>query len=317
MVSAVVEPVGVLTVARPLTEVDRALAGLALSLFVIGGFGAILAGVAGLAIGRSALRPIDDLTRAAERVARTQELGEHIEVEGDDEVARLAATFNAMLAALEESRLQQRRLVRDAGHELRTPLTALRMNVELLARPDGISEEVRRELVAAAVEEVEALSVLVNEVVDLAGDRYADEPMETVDLGVVVAASVDRCRRRSGREVDVAGEGMAVSGRPSAIARAIDNLLDNAVKWSPSDTPIEVTVTAGRVAVRDHGPGISAEDRPRVFDRFYRSSAARALPGSGLGLAIVKQVAEDHGGTVFVEDAPGGGAVVGLALPTA
>ncbi|RPI21461.1 MAG: sensor histidine kinase, partial [Actinobacteria bacterium] len=309
MVSARVEPIGILTVARPLAEVDQALAGLAVSLVAIGGIASLLAGVAGLLIGRSALRPIDDLTRAAEHVAETQQLAQRIEVEGEDEVARLAASFNAMLAALEESRLQQRRLVRDAGHELRTPLTALRMNVEMLARPVGISDEVRRELVAAAVEEVEALSALVAELIDLATDRHAEEPMTAVDLGEMVAEAAERCRRRSGREVVVAGDGGTVRVRRSAVARAVDNLLDNAVKWSPEGTPIEVSLASGRVAVRDHGPGIAAEDRPKVFDRFYRADAARAMPGSGLGLSIVKQIAEDHGGSVFVEEAYGGGAV--------
>jgi two-component system sensor histidine kinase MprB len=296
MVAARVEPIGVLTVARPLAEVDQALAG--------------------LLIGRSALRPIDALTSAAERVAETQQLAERIEVEGDDEVARLATSFNAMLAALEESRQQQRQLVRDAGHELRTPLTALRMNVEMLARSEGLSDDVRKELVAAAVEEVEALSSLVTEVIDLASDHRAEEPMEVFDLDGAVAEAAERCRRRSGREIVVVAGGGSVLARRSAIGRALDNLLDNAVKWSEADKPIEISATMGRVAVRDHGPGIAAQDQSRVFDRFYRADSARGMAGSGLGLSIVKQTADDHGGSVFVEEAAGGGAVVGFALPT-
>jgi two-component system sensor histidine kinase MprB len=316
MVAARVEPIGVLTVARPLAEVDQALAGLAVSLFAIGSIGSLLAGLAGLLIGRSALRPIDALTSAAERVAETQQLAERIEVEGDDEVARLATSFNAMLAALEESRQQQRQLVRDAGHELRTPLTALRMNVEMLARSEGLSDDVRKELVAAAVEEVEALSSLVTEVIDLASDHRAEEPMEVFDLDGAVAEAAERCRRRSGREIVVVAGGGSVLARRSAIGRALDNLLDNAVKWSEADKPIEISATMGRVAVRDHGPGIAAQDQSRVFDRFYRADSARGMAGSGLGLSIVKQTADDHGGSVFVEEAAGGGAVVGFALPT-
>jgi two-component system sensor histidine kinase MprB len=249
-------------------------------------------------------------------VAETQHLAERIAVEGDDEVARLAAAFNSMLAALEESRTQQRRLVRDAGHELRTPLTALRMNIEMLARSDHITEEERRQIMDAAVDEVAALSSLVAEVVDLATDRRSEGPMESLDLNLVVAEAAARCRRRSGREILVTGGGGVATASRSAIGRAVDNLLDNAVKWSPVDTPIEVALTPGRVAVRDHGTGIADADRPRVFDRFYRAETARAMPGSGLGLSIVEQIATEHQGSVFIEDAPGGGAIVGFAIPT-
>jgi len=316
MISGEVGGIGVLQIARPLTELDATLSGLALALLVIGVVGTALAGVIGLVVARSSLKPIDELTETTERVAETQSLGERIDIDRDDEVGRLAESFNTMLAALEESRLQQRRLVRDAGHELRTPLTALRMNVALLAR-DDLPETERDKVLDAATREVEALSLLVGEVVDLATDRYADEPMSEVDLRSVVEEAVERAQRRMGRAFEVMGDGGLVMGRTSALGRAVDNLLDNANKWSPPDRPIAVRVSDGRVEVSDRGPGIAATDRDRVFDRFYRSDAARALPGSGLGLSIVKQIALDHGGSVFVEETRGGGATVGFEIPAA
>jgi len=314
MISGPVGGIGVLQIARPLTEVDRTLSGVAAALFVIGVVGTALAGVIGLVVARSSLKPIDDLTEAAEHVAETQSLGERIDVDRDDEVGRLAGSFNTMLGALEESRLQQRRLVRDAGHELRTPLTALRMNVELLARGD-LPPDARDQLIEAATEEVEALSLLVGEVVDLATDRYADEPIDDVDLLALVEDAVARASRRAGRPINVSGNGAIVRGRSTSLERAVDNLLDNANKWSPEGAPITVTVAGGTVSVSDQGPGIAPMDRDRVFDRFYRSDSARAMPGSGLGLSIVRQIVADHGGSVFVGEAAEGGAIVGFAIP--
>ena len=232
-------------------------------------------------------------------------------------MGRLAASFNAMLGALEESRDQQRRLVRDAGHELRTPLTALRTNLELLERGDELDSVQRTELIEAATLEVSELTELVTEVVDLASDRFAEEPEQTVRLDEIVARSVGRLRRRTERSVDFDAAASVVTGRPSSLERAVDNLLDNAHKWSPHDAVIEVTVSDGRVGVSDHGPGIDVGERARVFDRFYRTPEARTMPGSGLGLSIVSQVVDDHGGEVFVTETPGGGATVGFRIPSA
>lgn len=305
---------GTLQVARPLTEVDATLASLAGALLLIGIVGTALAGVIGYAVSRSAVRPIETLTGAAENVARTQDLDSRIEVRTDDEVGRLATSFNEMLAALEESQDQQRRLVRDAGHELRTPLTALRTNIEFLARYDDIPPDQRRDLLDAATAEVEDLSVLVNEVVDVASDRYADEPFTEVNLQDVVETAVDRAQRRSGHPIAATTDQSLVRGRPAALGRAVDNLLDNAVKWSPDGASVEVSVEGGRLAVHDHGPGIAADDRDLVFERFYRAPGARAAPGSGLGLSIVKQIVESHDGSVFAGETPGGGATVGFEL---
>ena len=305
---------GIVQIARPLTEVDATLAGLSAALFVFGVVGVLLAAGAGLLIARSALKPIDELAEAAEHVAETQDLGARIEIVSNDEVGRLAAEFNAMLAALETSRQEQQRLVRDAGHELRTPLTALRTNIELLGRTPGLTDDQRSELISAADAEVKDLSSLVGEVVDLASDRHTEGPTEDLLLDETVALCVERAIRRFDVEIRLDAEPSPVRGRPAALSRAVDNLLDNAVKWGADDGPIDVKVAGGRVTVRDHGPGIDAADRDQVFDRFYRSAAARSMPGSGLGLSIVKQVVEAHGGAVFAEPAEGGGAVVGFDL---
>ncbi len=314
MITFVSDPLGLVQMARPLTEVDSTLAGLAVALSFIGLSGVLLAAGAGVLVARSAIKPIDELAEAAEHVAETQDLAARIEVGPNDEIGRLARNFNAMLSALEESRAQQQRLVRDAGHELRTPLTALRTNIELLGRTKNLSDEQRLELITAAEAEVKDLSVLVGEVVDVASDRYTEEPIEELFLDDIVDRSVERASRRTTIDIKVTSERSPVDGRSVALARAIDNLLDNALKWGSDGEQIEVAVSGGRVSVRDHGPGIDETDRDHVFDRFYRSPSARSMPGSGLGLSIVKQIVEAHGGTLFAEAADGGGAVVGFEI---
>ncbi len=307
---------GAIQMARSLEEFDRSVAGLTRTMTLIGGIGVALAALLGLALGRGVLRPLDQLTETVEHVAATKELAARIEVGRDDEVGRLARSFNDMLEALQTSRTQQHQLVRDAGHELRTPLTALRTNIEVLARTDTVTAGERTELLDAATSELAELSALVSELVELAGDPDATSgAMEPVALDVLVEQVVDRFRRRLNRPIELTATPTSVTGRPAALERAVGNLIDNADKWSPDGAPIRISVGAGRVAVVDSGPGIDPADRPRVFDRFYRSAEARTRPGSGLGLAIVDKVVTDHGGTVFVDDAATGGALVGFVLP--
>lgn len=307
---------GAIQVARSLREVDDTLAGVTGTLTIAGGLGVLLAGLLGLVVARSALRPVDRLTETVEHVTETKELAARIDVEREDEVGRLARRFNAMLEALEQSRAQQQQLVRDAGHELRTPLTALRTNIELLARADTLPADQRRELLDAATFELRELSDLTAELVDLAADpESVTEVFETVRLDELVERVVDRFRRRTGRVIDLTVAPTSVTARSSALERAVGNLIDNAHKWSPDGAAIAVTVAGGRVMVGDRGPGIDDADKERVFDRFYRTPAARTTAGSGLGLAIVKKVVEEHGGTVLVADRSGGGAEVGFELP--
>ena len=308
--------IGALQIARTLTETDSILSALRMRLLLIGAGVVALAAAIGGAVARRYLQPVAELTTAAEHVAETQELSGRIEVTSSDEVGRLAVSFNAMLDALEESRRQQRQLVHDAGHELRTPLTALRTNLEVLGRSGDMPDDEREQLLADVRFELEQLSSLVAEVVDLATHAEAPEE-ESTDLRFdeLVQRVAERTRRRTDRPIEVSAQPAVVHGSETMLERAVGNLLDNAHKWSPNGRPIEVTVAGGRVAVRDHGPGVAREDKPRVFDRFYRSTAARSMPGSGLGLAIVRQIVSNHSGRVFVADAPGGGAIVGFEIP--
>lgn len=303
-------------VARQLGEVDATLRGLGIVLLFVALGGVGLAGGLGLLVARSALRPVGKLTAAAETVARTQDLDAPIVVDQRDEIGRLASSFNAMLRALKESRDQQQRLVADASHELRTPLTSLRTNIEMLSRNEEMEGDERAKLLADLNLEMEALSNLVAELVDLAtASEAADEEPRDVRLDEIASIVVERARRRTGQRIDFEATPGVVRARPAKLERAAANLVDNACKWNSNGEPIEVRVRGGRIDVRDHGPGIDSKDLPHVFDRFYRAPSARSMPGSGLGLAIVKQVVEGQGGRVWAEPAPGGGALVGFEIP--
>ena len=307
---------GVFQIARSLEEVDATLASLAWTLSLIGLVGIAGAALLGLFVARSSLRPIEELTDAAEKVAATKQLAERIEVDREDELGRLAASFNEMMEALESSREQQRRLVRDAGHELRTPLTALRTNIEFLAKADELTESDKAAVYADLGTELAELTDLVNEVVEVAAEADFTEPETAIDLGDLAEEVVNRFRRRATQPVELQLEEPAtLHGRRTSLERALGNLIDNATKWSPPDVPIVVSVAGARVVVENRGPGIAPEDRERVFDRFYRAASARSKPGSGLGLSIVKQVVETHGGRVFIDQAPSGATVVGFDLP--
>jgi two-component system, OmpR family, sensor histidine kinase MprB len=304
-----------LQVVRPLNEVDSALSRLRIFLFVIAISGIALAAALGLIVSRAAIAPVARLTRATERVTETGDLSERIPADGQDEVSRLAASYNAMLAALEESLRAQRQLVADASHELRTPLTSLRTNFEVLMSDRELDPEERRKLLDDVVEQIGEMTALISELIELArGDTHPTEP-EEVRLDLVAADAVERTRRdRPGVEFRTDFASSVVRGVPSSLERAIGNVLDNAAKWSPPGGEVDVRVADGTVEVRDHGPGIDDTDLPYVFDRFYRSPSARTLPGSGLGLAIVRQVAEAHGGQVVAERAEGGGTRVTIRL---
>ena len=300
-------------VARPLTEVDDALGQLRLYLLLVALGGIGLAAAFGLVVSRAALAPVRRLTETAERVSVTGDLSERIELDGNDELSRLAGSFNAMLAALEDSTRAQRQLVADASHELRTPLTSLRTTIEVLASDRALPAEERGKLLSDVVEQLGEMTTLIAELIELArAEQHTAEP-EEVRLDLVAAEAVDRARRnRPGVTYTEDFAETVVHGVEGMIERAISNLLDNAAKWSPAGAEVRVEVRDGQVAVRDHGPGISDEDLPYVFDRFYRARSARGMPGSGLGLAIVRQVAEAHGGEVVAERASDGGTRVVL-----
>jgi two-component system, OmpR family, sensor histidine kinase MprB len=306
---------GAVQIARQVSESDDVIDVLRTRLVIIALAGIALAALAAWLVMRRATRPIEQLTDTAERIAETQDLATPIPVEGHDEVGRLAASFNTMLIALDTSREQQQRLVVDASHELRTPLTAVRTNIDFLGRATTLDAEQRAELIAETRLELDELTNLVSEMVELATDVRSEEPVAPVALGDVVNAVATRFRRRSGTAINIdvsdAGE---IDGRRAMLDRAVANLVDNALKFSPSGAAVDVTVRGTTIEVADRGPGIDPEDRARVFDRFYRATGARTLPGSGLGLSIVSQIATLHGGTVSLDAREGGGTVARLSL---
>ncbi|HYM45004.1 MAG TPA: HAMP domain-containing sensor histidine kinase [Solirubrobacteraceae bacterium] len=323
-------PGRVVQFAQPLSEVDKLLSHLRLILVLLGLGGIALAALLGRLVARAAVMPVRRLTRAAEHVAETQDLSQRISPVGEDEIGRLAVSFNAMLDALERSMAAldasvsaQRQLVADASHELRTPVTSLRTNVEILQRAHDLAGPERERLLADVVEQIEELTLLMSDLIDLARGEEQRADAEDVRLDAVVSEALVRTRRwpisdRSpATPLHATLQPVLVNGVAARLKRAVSNLIDNAVKYSPPGEAVEIVLRGGELTVRDHGPGIAPADMPHVFDRFYRGAEARGRPGSGLGLAIVRQVVTQHGGTVAAERAPGGGTLMRVRLPSA
>ncbi|HEX6471347.1 MAG TPA: HAMP domain-containing sensor histidine kinase [Streptosporangiaceae bacterium] len=313
-----------ISTAAPLSETERTLQNLALLLVIVAAVGVVGAATAGLLIARAALRPVDRLTDAAEHIARTEDLDTQIPEGGKDEIARLSRAFNTMTGALSASRNRQRMLIADAGHELRTPLTSLRTNIDLLLRSEilgrDLPTETRHNLLASVKAQLRELSSLVGDLLELARHTPAEPSTEIVPLHEVVANAVERARLRGpGLRIDAETEPWYVHGDAGSLERAVMNLLDNAVKFSPPGGSVEVRLRAGgrhgELTVRDHGPGIAGEDLPYVFERFWRSPSARSLPGAGLGLSIVALVVRESGGEVALEAAPDGGTLAKARFP--
>ncbi|AYY13521.1 sensor histidine kinase [Actinobacteria bacterium YIM 96077] len=308
-----------LVLAQSTEPTERTLDRLQVVSFVVGGLGILVAAWAGVSITQAGLRPVRRLTDAAEHVARTQRL-DPIDVDGNDEIARLAHAFNAMLAALNDARLRQARLVADAGHELRTPLTSMRTNLDLLEQSDrqgGLDADERAQLIADVRAQAEELSQLMGDLVELSREDRPQSASSRVDLADVVRDALSRVQRRApGVTFSADLHSWMVDGDAQLLGRAITNLLDNAAKYSPANGTVTVTLRDGTIDVCDEGPGIADEDLPHVFERFYRSSEARGRPGSGLGLAIVRTAAERHGGHVYAGRAPSGGARLTMSLPS-
>ncbi|MEU2156605.1 HAMP domain-containing sensor histidine kinase [Streptomyces sp. NPDC019396] len=311
------------SVARPLDEVDASLDRLALVLAVLAGVGVLAAGAAGLWVARTGLKPVDRLTGAVEHVARTEDLTVRIPVEGEDEIARLSRSFNQMTAALASSRDRQAQLIADAGHELRTPLTSLRTNIELLARSEQTGRALppgdRAALLASVKAQMSELAALIGDLQELSRpDSAAPGAVRVVGLHESARTALERARLR-GPELTIDAElrPWYVRAEPAALERALVNVLDNAVKFSPPSGRIDVLLDRGVLTVRDHGPGVPPDELPHVFERFWRSPSARALPGSGLGLSIVARTVQQAGGEVTLRPGEGGGTVAEIRLPGA
>jgi two-component system sensor histidine kinase MprB len=306
-----------LQAARSLEPANATMRRLTVVLALVSLAGVVLAALLGGLVGRSALRPVRRLMRGTRYVAATQDLSRRVDAVGDDELAGLARSFNAMLEALAESRRAQRQLVADASHELRTPLATVQANVELLSRAGELPPSERSQLREDLLSQLRELTMLVGDLVELAREHPPESELDELELHALVAGCVERARSRGGGvRFECELRPCAVRGDRARIERAVTNLLDNARKWSPDGGTVRVAVADGEVVVRDDGPGIDGADRPYVFDRFYRSAESRRLPGSGLGLAIVRQVAEMHGGAAYAAPPRNGrGAELHLRLP--
>ncbi|WP_410643766.1 sensor histidine kinase [Amycolatopsis sp. lyj-346] len=327
-VSTAPRPGGAIQVASRVIGIEETLDDLRILLTWIGLAGAALAGLVGWGVARAGLGPVHRLTGAVEKVAETQDLGSSIPVAGRDEIARLATAVNHLLTALAASKAAQQQLVQDAGHELRTPLTSLRTNVELLTYAEAqagsgrsLAPDDRARLLRDLGVQAEELTTLTTELVELAAENTDPEPFGPLDLADVVHGAVIRARARWPQVVFAVSAAPAnLTGQPGGLARVVLNLLDNAAKWSPpgGTVRVDLSTTDGytELTVTDEGPGIDEQDRPKVFERFYRATAARSMPGSGLGLAIVAQIVETHSGSVVAGAAAGGGAQLRVRLPS-
>ena len=322
------EPFGsgrAIELAQPLTEVDSLLSRLRLILALLDLAGIAIAAVLGRLVAGAAVLPLKRLTQATEHVTLTRDLSGRIKSTGQDEIGRLARSFNAMLDALEgsidaldASVHAQRQLVADASHELRTPITSLRTNIEILQQAEQMELADRRRLLSDVVEQIEELTLLMNDLIELARGEEPHAAAEEIRLDQLVREVVERTRRHAAEtRFELALAPTIVPGVPARLQRAITNLIDNAVKYSPPGEPVEIALRGEELTVRDHGPGIAEADLPHVFDRFYRGAEARGRPGSGLGLAIVRQVADQQGGRVSAERAPGGGTLMRLSFARA
>jgi two-component system sensor histidine kinase MprB len=306
---------GAVQAGRSLAETDRLLEALRDRTLVIMLIVTAAAGLIGWLLAHQITRRIEALTIAAEGVAKTGRLDVAVVSTGRDETARLAGAFNEMLAKLEDSRNAQQRLVQDASHELRTPLTSIRANVSVVRQFDRLDATQRQGVLDDLESESRELTALVDELIELAVDRRDEEADDDVSLGELAKRVVERARRRTGRPIAAETDDTVRRVRSQGIERALHNLIDNAVKFSPDGSAIEVRQYGGTIEVRDHGPGFAPGDLDRVFDRFYRAVEMRSRPGSGLGLAIVRDIAESHHGTATARNHPDGGAVVAITIP--
>jgi two-component system, OmpR family, sensor histidine kinase MprB len=311
-----IQGLGAVQLGRSLEGVDNVLARLRILLVALVVLGTAFAAAMARLFSRPVMQPITDLTRTAEHIEATGDLGRRLGARGTDEVGRMAERFDAMLDRVQASQVAQRRLVADASHELRTPVTSLRTNMEVLLAGAELEEGERRALLRDMVGQSEELSALVGDLIELARGDEGDPPVEEIAFDGLVAEAVERARRHApGVRFRTELAPCRIEGVPDRLGRAINNVLDNAARHSPADGVVDVQLRDGTLSVRDHGPGVAHDELPLLFDRFFRGADARGRQGSGLGLAIVRQVVESHGGAVDAANAQGGGLAVSLTLP--
>jgi two-component system sensor histidine kinase MprB len=293
---------------------------LALRLIVIALAGIVAALALSYLASRSALEPLESVTNKIEEVAETSNISYQLEEGRDDELGRLRRVFNKLLRSVDHSQAMQRQLVIDASHELRTPLTSLRTNAQVLRRSEGLSHDDLEQITGDMISQVDELTLLISDLTELARAQETVGPLEEIHLDELVDECVSTARTHARvREVTIDSDvsPSVVRGRRERIVRAVNNLINNAIKFAPERGRVTVQMAGGVIKVADDGPGVDAADAPYIFERFWRSSRARSLPGSGLGLAIVNQVATEMGGSVRVERSEElGGAQFVLELPT-
>ena len=312
-------PVGAVRVTQSIGAVHAAVRRAELGLALIGLVVLALGLSAGAVIAAQVARPLRRLEHVARRVAQG-DLGARAEIEGSREQRSLSSSFNEMTDRTQGLLRAQRDFVADASHQLRTPLTGLRLRLEE-AKASGVGGAAEGEL-DAAIGEVDRLSRTVDELLILsrAGERrLAGSVLDLDELAISgrdrwQASAADRGitleHRREGRA------GQAWVARPD-LERALDAVLENALRYSPTGTAVTIVSAPGRIEVRDRGPGVAADEREIVFERFHRGRAGRTGPsGSGLGLAIARELIREWGGEVTITNRDGGGAVTTVSLPT-
>ena len=309
-----------LVLLEPFQGIEDRLRSLGTDLLWLAVIGVFVAALFGWLAARAALVPLAETTSDIEQVATTLDVSHRMNEGSPDELGRLRRAFNRLLAALEVSQDAQRQLILDASHELRTPLTSLRANAQVLRRIEELEPHDVAQLSVDMVTQVDELTGLVGDLTELTRGEHTIEPATDFDLAELVSecAEIAETHARTKQvSVDVDTEACTVHASRERVTRAVGNLLDNAIKFSPSGGHVAVTCRNGTVTVDDDGPGIDEEDVPLVFDRFFRSAHARGLPGSGLGLAIVAQVTEGAGGSVTAARSTTlGGARFELRLPS-
>ena len=305
---------GAFQIAQSEAEDQKTLSELKVWFAELSGVVVAIACLIGWLVAKQISNPLTRLTRATEEAKDSKEFKIPFGSSRRDEAGILARSMQEMVDALDRSTEVQNQLVQDVSHELRTPLTSVTTNIQLLQKYPGLDDQARSKILSDLSHEVGELSGLVNEIVELAINQRPHEEVTQINLNALASRVASKMTSRTGREVNVDGQVSIVRAREGRIERALTNLVDNAIKFSPQQSTVDIIVRESSIEVNDKGPGIPLDQREQIFDRFYRCETARAMPGSGLGLSIVKKVASEHGGVCYVDSREGGGTVIGFTI---